>query len=85
MNQISERLIQRVWDDFWFGTYHYLFGFTIICFADTGASRSTSARNKLLCDDADHDAVVVAVAVFCLRRCCCWKGLDSKNIRYLKL
>ena len=78
MTQISERLIQRLWDDFWFGS-------TIICFADTGASRSTSARNKLLCDDADHDAVVVAVAVFCLRRFSCWKGLDSKNIRYLKL
>ena len=78
MTQISDRLIQRLWDDFWFG-------FTIFCFADTGASRSTSARNKLLCDDADDVAVVVAVAVFCLRRCCCWKGVGLKNIRYLKL
>ena len=63
------------------------------CLADTGASRSTNARNKLLCDDAVHDAVVVAVAVSCLRRCCCWsvlwfaefslgKDLDSKNIEH---
>ena len=58
-----------------------------------GASRSINARNKLLCDDAVHDAVVVAVAVFCLRRCCCWsvlcfvefslgKTLDSNNIEH---
>ena len=70
---------------FWFGSTS--------CFADTGASRSTNARNKLLCDDAVHDAVVVAVAVFCLRRCCCWsvpcfvefslgKALDSNNIEH---
>ena len=56
-----------------------------------GASRSINARNKLLCDDAVHDAVVVAVAVF--RRCCCWsvpcfvefslgKTLDSNNIEH---
>ena len=63
-------------------------------FADTGASRSTNARNKLLCDDAGNDAVVVSVAVFCPRRCCCWRvlmfvefslgkeGLDSKNIEH---
>ena len=41
---------------FWFGS--------TCCFADTGASRSTNARNKLLCDDAVHDVVVVAVAIF---------------------
>ena len=48
---------------FWFGSTS--------CFADTGASRSTNARNKLLCDDAVHDVVVVAVVVFCLSRCLC--------------